>query len=90
MADHLAGFSNYINIWRGYGHNHEKIAYIKWIRNISDNMLYIIAMFDGNNIKKLSETISNEAKKEIYDRLIDSWDIYFNFLFEIDSKDKIW
>lgn len=64
-----------IKVWesRGYHPDYvaEKIARIKDIANVSDNMMYIVAGFDFENQNILGALISNEARKAIYDRLID-------------------
>ena len=63
-----------IQIWRTYDDTHgyatEKINRIKDLQNIQDNGMYIVAMFDMDNQRKLSGMLSSEAKKEIRDRLI--------------------
>lgn len=63
-----------IEIWNTYDDTHgyasEKIDKIKDMGNISDNAMYIVAMFDINNQGKLSAILSEEARKEISDRII--------------------
>lgn len=49
----------------------KKVASIKNLTNLGDNFMYIVAMFDMNNQTELGTMISDEAKKEIRDRLID-------------------
>lgn len=54
-----------------YGYATEKINSFKDIKNIGDNFMYIFAMFDINNQKKLGLIISEECKLAINERLID-------------------
>ena len=48
-----------IDVWNTYdneyGYATEKINGIKDIKNVSDNLMYIVAMFDQNNQSKLAE-----------------------------------
>ena len=48
-----------IEVWSGYdnqyGYVDEKVGQIKDIKNIQDNVMFIVAMFDSNNQKKLAE-----------------------------------
>lgn len=64
-----------IQVWRGYddkfGYATEKINRIEGMQNIQDNVMFIVAMFDGNNQQKLAELLSDEAKKAIRERMID-------------------
>jgi hypothetical protein len=50
-------------------YRNEKLSRIN-ITNIRDNMMYIVALFDINNQRKLSMLLSDEAKKAISDRII--------------------
>jgi len=63
-----------IEIWKTYdnefGYADEKIDAIKNLINISDNVMYIIAMFDPSNQHKLFKKLSDESKKEIYKRMV--------------------
>lgn len=52
-----------------YGYASEKIKRVESIENYGDNVMYIIAMFDHFNIIKLSKLLSDNTKKEIYERL---------------------
>lgn len=54
-----------------YGYATEKINRIKDLKNIGDNFMYMIAMFDIHNQRKLADRLQEETKKEIRDRLID-------------------
>lgn len=64
-----------IAMWRTkddtHGYATEKISYIEDIKNVSDNVMYIVAMFDLSNKAELANTLSPEAKAEIRNRLID-------------------
>lgn len=54
-----------IEIWKTYDDTYwyatEKIDRIKDLRNVTDNALYIISMFDLFNQRKLYEKLSQEA-----------------------------
>lgn len=54
-----------------YGYATEKINQIKDIRNVGDNFMYIFAMFDVGNQRKLGAILKEETKKEVNERLID-------------------
>lgn len=64
-----------IEIWKTYddtyGYATEKVERIKDIRNVSDNFMFIIAMFDHNNQSKLASMLSPECKEEVNKRMID-------------------
>ena len=47
-----------------------KVNYIKKLKNIEDNMMTMVAMFSADNLVKLSDKLSDEAKQEIYNRLV--------------------
>jgi hypothetical protein len=49
----------------------EKIGRIKDISNVSDNLMYMIAMFDHGNQIKLSLSLSNKACEAVRVRMID-------------------
>lgn len=68
-----------------YGYVDEKVNQIKDIQNVGDNFMYMVAMFDDDNQKKLSNMVSAETRKAICDRIKDGGmpDPYNNFL-EID------
>ena len=63
-----------IEIWNSYDDNYgyatEKIDRIKNMKNIQDNVMSMIAMFDMNNMTKLSIILSPETRKAISDRMI--------------------
>ena len=64
-----------IEIWAEYdntfGYASEKINAIKDIKNISDNFMYIVAMFDYQNQKKLLRKLTEETKQSVDSRIID-------------------
>lgn len=67
-----------IRIWETYdntyGYVDEKVNRIKDIPNVSDNFMYIVAMFDTWNQKRLVNTISEDAIKAISDRYMSGYD----------------
>ena len=54
-----------------FGYASSKINSIKDIQNISDNFMYMIAMFDHLNHRKLTNRLTDDARKEIRKRMID-------------------
>lgn len=62
-----------IEIWKEYdneyGYVDEKVGRIEFIQNIEDNLMYIVAMFDSENMKKLADKLSNAPKTAIRERL---------------------
>lgn len=72
---------NAIKIWKTYddefGYASEKVDRIRDIGNISDNFMYIVAMFDIENQEKLLNMVKPETKKEIVNRLPDDYVNYF-------------
>lgn len=70
-----------IALWSTMGseptYSQEKIGRIKDIKNVEDNFMYILAMFDVFNQKKVIKKLSKETKQAIMERLIDGGsDIY--------------
>lgn len=59
-----------------FGYATGKINRIKDIANVSDNFMYMIAMFDIENQAKLSNKLSNESITEIRNRMLDGGDMY--------------
>jgi hypothetical protein len=53
-----------------FGYATGKINRIKDIKNIDDNFMYMVAMFDINNQRLLANNLSDGAKKAIRDRMI--------------------
>ena len=67
-----------IELWREvdtdndrFGYASEKISRIENITNIQDNMMFIVAMFDGDNQALLANKLSQEARYAIRERWID-------------------
>ena len=63
-----------IEIWKTYdieGLENEKVRRIKKMQNIEDNFMYICAMFDISNQRKLAMKLSDETRKAVSDRIID-------------------
>jgi len=62
-----------INIWKTYDDTYDyatgKINRIKDITNISDNAMFIVAMFDNSNRRKLLGNLSKEAEDFIMERI---------------------
>ena len=52
-----------------YGYQTEKTDKVKSLQNISDNFMYILAMFDSDNISELYDIASDNLKREIKIRL---------------------
>lgn len=67
-----------IELWRiRYPHEYDrryvegKTSYILSVQNIEDNMLSLISMFDTDNRTLLAEMLSEKARREIRDRLLE-------------------
>lgn len=64
-----------IEVWLDLGaepsYTREKINRIQNLQNIQDNFMYMVAMFDWNNQRKLAYILSLEARKAIRARMID-------------------
>ena len=64
-----------IRIWAGYNDDHgyatEKTQRILEMKNIEDNAMYMVAMFDQVNQGKLASILSAEAREAIRERMID-------------------
>jgi hypothetical protein len=62
-------------IWGGYdntyGYVDEKINRIKDLKNIKDNFMYMVAMFDYKNQIKLAGMLSDKTRKAVADRIKD-------------------
>jgi hypothetical protein len=64
-----------IGLWSGMGdepsYSAEKIGRIRDIKNVGDNLMYIVGMFDINNQRLLANKLSEEAKLAIRERMVD-------------------
>jgi len=65
-----------IEVWKenhdnAYGYVTGKVNKIKDIKNIQDNFMYMVAMFDINNQALLSVKLSPETRKAVRERMID-------------------
>jgi len=49
----------------------EKVDRIKDIGNVTDNLMYMVAMFDIHNQFKLAQKLSPEAREAIRERMYD-------------------
>lgn len=64
-----------IELWQTYdyefGDATKKVNSIKDITNVQDNFMYMVAMFDMGNQRKLSALLSEETRKAIRERMIE-------------------
>lgn len=64
-----------IQVWKNYddeyGYATGKINRIKDISNIEDNFMYILAMFDIVNQRKMGRLLEEKTKEEARARMID-------------------
>lgn len=64
-----------IELWSTYDDTHgyatSKIDRIKDIENVSDNFMYIVAMFDVPNQIKLGSLITPASQRCIYERMVE-------------------
>ena len=62
-----------IEVWKAYDDTHwyssGKVSQIRDLENISDNAMYMVAMFDIHNRNKLYWLVSYSARKFIIDRI---------------------
>ena len=77
-----------IEIWNTYdntyGYVDEKVNRIKDMKNVSDNFMVMVAMFDYINQNKLSYILSKETRKAVCDRIRsggspDSYNMFGNY-----------
>lgn len=63
-----------ITIWSSYPdpYKSEKIESIYNLQNVSDNFMYMVAMFDSQNQIELSNLVSDRCKREVSERLFSS------------------
>jgi hypothetical protein len=61
-----------LKIWSTYEdpYKSEKISRIEDLQNVSDNVMYIVAMFDLTNQTKLAAHLSEKARTAIRERLV--------------------
>lgn len=74
-----------IEVWNTMDNTYKyvdgKIARIKDIKNVEDNFMYMVAMFDSNNQSKLASKLSAETRQAIRDRMIDGGQPEFLIVF---------
>ncbi len=63
-----------IEIWNTYdnefGYVDEKVNSIKDIKNIQDNFMYMVAMFDIVNQRNLADKLSDETRQAVRERML--------------------
>lgn len=63
-----------ITIWATMGdepsYSEEKIGQIENIGNVGDNFMYMVAMFDINNQRRLADMISDDTKAAVRARMV--------------------
>lgn len=63
-----------ISVWQQYeneDYRNEKVGKIKDIQNISDNFMFIFAMFSIDNQRLIGMLLKEETRQAIRERLID-------------------
>lgn len=64
-----------IEVWSKYddefNYRSEKTSYIAGLKNISDNVMTIVSMFDMENMRELALKLSVDSKQAISDRMVD-------------------
>lgn len=64
-----------IELWSTMGdepsYSKEKISRIKYIENVGDNFLFMVAMFDIFNQQKLADKLSIGTRMAVRERMID-------------------
>jgi hypothetical protein len=67
-----------IEIWTGIGDEssylEEKVNSIINIKNVGDNFMYMVAMFDCHNQQILADKLSDATRKEVHIRMVDGGD----------------
>lgn len=63
-----------ISLWKSsyddnYGYVSEKVNRINQILNYKDNAMYIVAMFDSNNIQRLLQILGTSAREYVKERI---------------------
>lgn len=63
-----------IKIWNTYdddpSYADEKISRIEDLKNIKDNFMYMVAMFDSSNQEKLARMLTEATRKEVRSRMV--------------------
>ncbi len=63
-----------IELWHQYdneyGYVDEKVMRIIDIPNVKDNFMYMVAMFDLENMKKLADMLSPETRYAVRERML--------------------
>ena len=49
----------------------EKVSKVDGLQNVGDNFMYMVAMFDGNNQRKLANKLSEPTRIAVRERMID-------------------
>lgn len=76
-----------IKVWQSmdneFGYVDEKVNKIKDLKNVGDNVMFMVAMFDIFNQARLANKLSPKANKAMSDRIRSAGtpDIYNVFLF---------
>lgn len=64
-----------MDIWNTYDNTHgyasEKTDKLKDLVNVQDNFMYMVAMFDDSNQRKLADKLSPETRLAVRERMID-------------------
>jgi hypothetical protein len=72
-----------IEVWKTYdnrfGYADEKINRIKDISNVGDNFMFIVAMFDDENQRKLASKLSDETREAVRERMVAGGNPFNNF-----------
>ena len=65
-----------LTVWREMDNTHgyvdEKISRIKDTENVKDNFMYMLAMFDLTNMRKVTSMLSEDTKNAVTERIVDS------------------
>lgn len=69
-----------IEVWQTkdntHGYVNEKVGKIKDLKNVGDNFMYMVAMFDIGNQILLAQKLSEDTKHEVFTRLVAGGDVY--------------
>lgn len=72
-------------LWQTYDDPYltDKQGQIRYIKNVQDNFMYIFAMFDNINQRKIVQGLSEETKKALWERMVDGGtpDYYLQMIF---------